>query len=311
MIRYRFNTSGYLLLICILVVLYPHKSFSDQGRFAGELDALLTTLNIPHTHDLDNMINASQVWRRHPKQERWQLKDLDIDKTRHDKALAQLRHLGLVNEIKPNHKYYDYVLLLGAMLPNMQKRLEHLASLWETGIRFNKVILLVGLRPLTPDIDQVEALTTRATGKTPTPETIPLNELEGAEMMYLSTRLPTAMREVPIEYVYTPRRWENYRWQRANTRETATTWVKQQPEPGLTLVMSEQPNAHYQREVIRQELPDTFQVDLAARAARPDTRLVLYLDALALWLHNLQKQHSSIAPPLLTPSQTGVSPTRH
>ena len=289
---------------------YPFSSHSDQESLTRELDSLLNTLKIPHNQDLNNMIDASQVWRRAHDQERWQLKDLNIDQKTHDKALAHLERLDLIKEIKPLHSTYDYALLLGATVPRMQKRLNHLVNLWETGTRFHKIIFLVGIRPLVPEVDKIQQLTITTVGNAPHKDAFPITELEGAEMIFHSTPMPEAMRQLPVEYISTPRRWEGNRWQRANTRETTKTWSKTNPASGSALVMSEQPSAHYQMEVIRQELSAGFTVDLAARPAAPDTRLVILLDALALWLHNAKLNPQNCIAPQPAKSEVGISPTR-
>ena len=307
----RFLLSGFVLLTWMLIMLYPYSSQADQNDLSRELDTLLNILNIPHSNDLDNMVEATQAWRRAPDQERWQLKDLNIDQKTYDKALLQLQQLDLINEIKPQQTAYDYALLLGATVPRMQKRLDHLISLWKTGTRFNKIIFLVGIRPLVPEIDTIQQLTARTVGNNPHKDAFPATELEGAEMIIHSTSMPDAMRQLPVEYVSTPRRWEDNRWQRANTRETTTTWSKTKPKPGSALVMSEQPSAHYQVEVVRQELPESFSIDLAARPALPETRLVILLDALALWLHNARNKPEHLSIPAPQSSEVGISPTRH
>lgn len=292
-------------------MLLPHLAQADQTDLTRELSVLLSILNVPHDSNLDSMIEASQVWRRAPDQERWQLKDLDIDQNTHQKALRQLRKLDFVDEIKPKHEQYDYALLPGATIPRMQQRLENLISLWEKGIRFAKIIVTVGLRPVTPDVDKIDWITHKTSGSNPHKDAFPTTELEGAEMLFIATKMPEAMRQLPVEFIPTPRYWENNRWHRPNTRQTIATWNKTRPKPGSVLVLSEQPSAHYQMEVIRQELPDTFSVDLAARPALPETRLVILLDALALWLHNARKQPEHLY--ILAPrtSEVGISPTRH
>ena len=284
---------------------------SDEKHLAVELDKLLTILQVPHDKTLDDMIAASQKWRRKPGQERWELKDLSIDQKTHQQAMDQLHRLDMMGEIKPQYQEYDYVLLLGATIPRMRQRLEHLVRLWQQGIRFHRLVFLVGLRPLTRDVDQVEQLVIKAAGHKASPEAWPVNELEGAEMLYRSTSMPEAMSKVPVDYVDTRRRWAHNRWHRANTRDTAITWFNKHPKPGKTLVISEQPSAHYQHEVVRQELPERFIVDLAAMPAPSETRLVLALDALALWLHNIRKQPDYWMVPPKAPSQIALPPTRH
>ncbi len=310
MAKRRFQLSGIAVLTWMFVMLYPFSSYAQQTVFSQELDKLLTILNVPHSSGMDNLIAASQVWRRSPGQERWEMKDLEISEQTHDKAMRQLELLGLVKAIKPSRQNYDYALVLGATVPRMQKRFDHLIELWESGVRFNKIIFLVGLRPLIPEVDKVSQLIVQATGADTTDETTPVTELEGAQMLYHAANMPEAMKDVSVEFVDTPRRWTNHRWHRPNTRDTLHTWYRSKPTPGTALVMTEQPSAHYQAEVVRQEL-NGFTLEVAARAAQPDIRLVLFLDALALWLDNLQIQQENIGLPTSRSCDITVSPTRH
>ncbi|MGI9276628.1 MAG: hypothetical protein ACR2PT_17520 [Endozoicomonas sp.] len=298
----RFITSQwkavYLLWITLMITPYSSSSGSpdSSGNFMSPLSGLLNTFKIPHDQTLKSMTEASQVWRRKPGQERWEMPEVKLGKTEHDTVQKFLNQLGLVDELMPESANYHYALLLGATVPRMERRLNHLASLWKKGVRFKRIIFLVGQRPLADGIDKVDTLIARTIGKQATGERAnaarPLTETEGAKLVFETSDLPPAMRLVPVEFVDTPRTWQHDHWQRANTRDTLKQWLGRKPEPGKTLVISDQPHAFYQAEVVKQELPDSFAVDAAAQESDPDTQLSIYLDALALWLHNRQKRTS-------------------
>ena len=290
-----------IYLLWMTLMLTPNNSTSapkeHRSDFVNALSDLLGTFNIPHKQTLDSMALAAQKWRRKPGQERWELPEVKLNSQERSMVMNYLDQLGLIQELVPNHSQYDYALVLGATVPRMKRRLNHLSALWKKGVRVKKIVFLVGQRPLSEDIDQVETLIKETFDK-PVPvekmeQVRPLTEAEGARLVYESTKLPKAMRRVSVEFVDTPRRWQQDHWQRANTRDTLEHWLAQQPAPGTTLVLSDQPHANYQSEVVRQALPDDFQINLAAQAANPDTQVSIYLDALALWLHNLQKQAAS------------------
>lgn len=266
------------------------------------LSLLLDELGVPHSQDLNAICNASQRWRRKPDQERWEIQDIKMDDQRHQKVMALLEKLGLVNELKPSPQQYEYALLLGATIPRMEARLNQLVKLWNEGTRFNQIIFLVAQRPLTADIDQVDTLIGRMIGKEASEKerqnARPQTETEGALMVFKATNMPDDMRKIPVLYIDTPRYWHNDHWQRANTRDTLKKWMEEykapagKPAGGKTLVVSDQPHSLYQHEVVRQELPDIFETKVTGEKARDNTRVVIYLDALALWLHNLQKRLS-------------------
>lgn len=284
---------------------------ADRQELVKQLDSLLTTLRVSHTSDLSSMIDATQRWRRVPGQERWQLPDIEIDSTSAEKAISQLRAIGLIDELKPPRKEFDYVLLLGATVPRMQKRLEHLARLWQSGVRYKQLIFLTGQRPLTPEIDKIDQLISSTSGHLAARDSKPATESEAAIMLFQSTPLMPEMRSLPVVFVDSPRFWNQTYWQRPNTRDTLKTWLRRNPESGPVLVISEQPSAHYQQEVVRQELPETFEVDIAAPAAASETRLAILLDALALWLHNVQNAMTRLHPVIQSPSAEAIPPTRH
>ena len=265
------------------------------------LDELLTELRIDHEPTLESMIDSSQIWRRKPGQERWELPALDISTGKEYRVFDLLEKLGFISPIAPLTRQYDYALLLGATAPGMKSRLDLLTDWWRQGVRFKRLIFLVGQRPLTPAVDYLEILTKKADKKNP----LPFTETEAAIMLHQLAPMPEAMRALPVEFIDTPRNWRNGLWHRPNTRDTLKHWVKTGPLPGTALVISDQPNGLYQKEVVRQELPG-FTIDLAAGPADPATTLPIYLDALALWLYNLKPFI-----PQSGPSKTVITPGRH
>lgn len=258
----------------------------NYNALLSSLDMLLTELSIPHDSTLESIISTSQIWRRTPGQERWELPELNISKDQKDRAFELLEKLGLITSAEPSNKQYDYALLLGATVPRMKRRLYYLAYWWDQGVRFRCLIFLVGQRPLYPGFDDLDILASKAANKSLDP--YPFTETEAAIMLHQLAPMPEAMRAVPVEFVDTPRNWRDGFWHRANTRDTIKYWVKAEPLPGTALIISDQPHGAYQKEVARQELPTGFSVDLAAGPADPETTLPVYLDALALWLHNLK-----------------------
>ena len=275
-----------------------------NDELINSLSSLLDELDVPHSMDLNSIINASQRWRRKPDQERWEMPDIKLDFQKQQKVMAHLHKIGLVDELKPASQHFEYALLLGATVPRMEIRLNQLVKLWHEGVRFNQIVFLVGQRPLTAGIDQVDSLIDRVIGKN-APEKArknarPQTETEGARLVFTMTRMPDEMRRLPVIYIDTPRYWQDTYWQRANTRDTLERWLQEykapngKPAGGKALVVSDQPHALYQHEVVRQALPETFTTEITGGVAGSETRTVIFLDALALWLHNLQKRVSAI-----------------
>ena len=266
---------------------HPVAAASDT-QLIQFLSELLDELNIRHTLNLESIIRATQQWRRKPGQERWEMVDLQLSEEKHQEVLDKLSKLNLVKEIKPESRHFEYALVLGATVPRMERRLMHLARLWQEGIRFNQLIFLVGQRKLTEGVDKVDHLISKSSNQTLLPSALK-TETDGSKLVYQALEIPEAMRERPVLFVDSPDVWTGEEWRRANTRDTIEYWLKQSPVSGTTLVLSDQPHALYQLEVVRQALGNRFVPEVAAKEADTDTRIILYLDALALWLHNLKQ----------------------
>ena len=306
----QFNYQWFLVGTLMYLSMLSQADTVDPGQnykaLSLTLDELLTELRVPHDNTLESMIDTSQIWRRKPGQERWELPKLDIPQNKGHRAFYLLEKLGLISPIAPSSTQYDYALLLGATAPGMKRRLDYLAYWWSQGVRFKHLIFLVGQRPLTPGVDYLDILVRKPDNKNQDP--FPFTETEAAIMLHQLAPMPEAMRALPVEFIDTPRAWRNGLWQRPNTRDTLKQWVKAGPLPGTALIISDQPHGVYQKEVVRQELPG-FAIDLAAGPADPATTLPIYLDALALWLYNLKpfipgaEQAAS--------SETVITPGRH
>ena len=263
---------------------------AHKDSFFTELDRLQILLKVPHEKTKESMIEAAQVWRRKPNVERWEMVPMNTSSETRQQAMIILKRMGLVNEIKPKNRHFDYVLLLGATIPRMERRLNQVVRLWEQGIRANHIVFLTGQRPLTPAIDHPDQLILRATAsKRATDLSRPQNETEAAQMIWISSTMPPSMRKTGCQFISSPRVWTGNEWQRPNTRDTLKEWLQTQPASGSVLVISDNPHALYQKAVVEDELPASFKISMAAEAADPGTNLENYLDALALSLHNMPK----------------------
>lgn len=270
------------------------KNSQISSETLSHLSQLLSDLNIPHKKDFDSMVEATQRWRRKPDQERWEVPELNLDSHQKQRVLSHLEKMGLIKELKPESNDFDYAFVLGATVPRMKARLNQLINQWNEGVRFHKIIFLSGQRPLTDDIDRTDELVNESVGRNATEDQKkkirPHTEVEAARLLYQSTDMPEAMLKVDTQFISSPRYLVDGRWERGNTRDNIKYWLQMKPEPGKVLVISNQPHAFYQQEVIRQELPPEFITEVSAQKAQDNARFILTLDALALWLHNLQKR---------------------
>ena len=275
----------------------PHSSLKNtplpEPELVTTLSELMTLLDVPHQKNLPSLIKASQIWRRKPDQERWEVAELKLDDKKRTQVIKLLTRLKLIEDIRPESKQFRYAILLSGTVPRMRTRLEQLVKNWQSGVRFDEIIFLTSQRILNPEIDRVDELVNKAIGANKTADekakARPATEFEAAQLVYLTTPMPEDMRKVKIHYTATARDWLGNRWQRKNTREGIHSWLATKPPAGSALIVSDQPHINYQGEVAYQEFPEDFPIDFTGEAALPNNKnLINYLDALALWLHNLE-----------------------
>ncbi len=296
------NKLGLLIILLCLTILcqaniLPRKAVKHlplpQPELVSTLSELMKLLDIPHKKTLRSTIKASQVWRRKPDQERWEVPDLQLTPEKQQKVMKLLSKLGLTNEIMPEPKQFRYAVILSGTAPRMRFRLQQLVKNWQAGVRFDNIIFLTSQRILNPEIDEIDELVVSTIGSHRTTsekaKALPATEFEAARMVFLSTPMPDEMKKLKIHYTSTPRDWTGSRWQRKNTRQGIQDWLSTHPEAGSVLIVSNQPHVLYQGEVAYQEFPENFPVYITGEAITLDNpHLIHYLDALALWLHNLE-----------------------
>ncbi|MDD7805340.1 MAG: hypothetical protein PUP46_07245 [Endozoicomonas sp. (ex Botrylloides leachii)] len=279
--------------VCLLwtvIMLLSTSLQADENTLFDQLDQLETLLQVPHQKTRASMIDAAQVWRRQKDKERWDVQPMQLSPKVKKEAMDLLTSMGLVNALKPDKQHYDYILWLGATIPRMRSRLNQIINLWNQGIRAKHIVSLTGQRPLTAKIDKPKLLLQEANLSTKNSLVYPSNETEAAKMIWLLKDLPTTMQTLGCQFISSERRWQSTYWQRPNTRDTLKKWLATKPTPGSVLVISDQPNALYQKVVTETELPDTFTVSVSAEAISSKNDISLYLDALALWLHNMPRE---------------------
>ncbi len=201
-----------------------------------------------------------EFWLRKAGSERWQLTDDTLTALQKKSIAEAFTELGLYQEIAPTQeggqfKQYDCAFLMGALASRMESRLRYLMKLWEQGVRFDRLYVLVGYRKLSPDQEPITK-TLEGLG-------IDLNETNMATYL-----VPHILQEiggfpgVEIIYVNTP---INGKAQRATCTDTITTWKNQYGLGGQLstrdrhiLVVSNQPYVEYQASVARRILSDNF-----------------------------------------------------
>jgi len=269
------------------------SSLPQQGSSLTLLEALVST--------------TQKKWIRPKGTERTEQKDTeDYQKNR----TAFFRHfapLNLFAEIKPTKQEYDAVAILGAFTFRMEKRLDHLLKLWDQGVRFKKIYLLCGERPLreAEEKNVIEQLGSKAT------------EMDAMKhlLKQASKGWPKELQQLPIIEIFAEKL-------QGQSRATTEDTVKAFAEKGITfdqlLVISNQPYVRYQGDVTRiklQTLKTELTPETVGTATNPEEELISpLLDTLARRFYAgkslLTKRYEAMASssrPFSSPAETSLA----
>ncbi len=235
-------------------------------------------VNVP---EFENSIEAldwlksvtQEKWLRKPGSERWDLVDNSDQQNRRKEMMGHFHAMGLIDELQPSSQHYDHVLILGALQSRIQTRIKHVEKIWKDGVRFEKIALLGGQRPIKPELEPIaEIIGTDAT------------ELDIMKAVYVdqSKTWENNLQNTQYVAVDTPMQ-TNQQGQlvRPTTIDTIKSWLNSKPTPGNVLVISNQPYVAYQHSVVRSVLPETFRVDSVGHAASEQEKISTILDSLA------------------------------
>lgn len=207
-------------------------------------------------------------WLRKPDCEAWQLqpqKDIHPELT-----YSIFTKLGMTEGFRAQSQEYDYVLVLGSIRPEMEKRFNFLLEEWKRGVRFKTLVLLAGDRDLDPTIE----------GKEWKNETAMVKAL-------FSKMAPDEWRKLPIIVVDTPKKFDGTR---PTTASSICTWLSMGPKIGKALVISGQPFIPRQ-DLIAERILQGFDVETVGNGFSLDeyknypNGLPILLDELARWIY--------------------------
>jgi hypothetical protein len=248
--------------------------FTQEKTPTQTLKTVLDITNIQTNNSIEEIVAKTQKeWLRPPNKERFEI-ETDTYANKKDLLLPLFKKLEMIDAITPIEKKYRYAIVLGALLPRIQKRISYLISLWNSGVRFDAVVFLTGQRTLDKTLE-IPLLKTE--GKTPETET------DMVKIVYQTAIMPNEMRAVPVIFVDAKTK-DN---KRPTTGDTVNAWLTHNPPPGSCLVVSNQPYVHYQEEVLKTLLPETFTIECIGDEVDDNEKVMtaVYLDTLARWLY--------------------------
>ncbi len=273
---------------------YQSPFFNQQGVPSADLAALLKATNVSCLSSRGDVVTKTQqTWLRPAGKERFELSDTYAQRMPELKPLFQ--RLGLIDDVLPQKQQYDYGLVHGATVLGMRGRVAFLAKLWQAGVRFKTLVLLVGERDLYPAHEPLSSFTSHQDRCPMQPgwqqNTLPATEDQAMCVIYDHMVLPEGMRKVPMVLVNAKKQQlPDGKWRRPNTKDTIDAWLKLGPPAGSCLAVSSQPMVGYQDLTVRCLLPQGFTLETAGFAMPAEFEsAVLCLDSLARWLYQEQE----------------------
>ena len=285
----------YMLFVVMLAGLFTccaHKDTSNiqaivdsNGAVSSNMLKLLDLTGVRHDGTLQDIVQQTQkLWLRKSGTERWEIEQYV---TEHEHAIRSLLYkMHMYQEIEPALQNYEYVLVLGALFGRIKDRMQYVIDLWNKGVRFKKLVLLGGARPVIPmqgeniesykawaGVDELRVLERQT-------------ETDVFKLVYEHINMPQEIKDLPVEFIDVPMlQRENGTWARPTTGDTIELWLAGNPQPGVCLFVSNQPYIGYQDAVAKAYVPHIFSVDTVGQACNQDLGIAILLDNLARWLY--------------------------
>lgn len=266
-----------ILLLTSKISLAPNANnllFSQEKTPTQTLKTVLDTTGIQTNNTLEDIVSQTQkAWLRPANKERFEI-ETDAYAEKKELLLPLFKDLEMVNPMAPTQKKYSYAIILGAVLSRVKTRMAYLINLWNSGVRFDFLVFLTGQRTLdkTKEIPLLK-----------TEDKMPATETDMVKIVYQTTIMPDTMRAIPVIFVDA----QNQNNKRPTTEDTVKSWLIGNLVPGPCLVISNQPYIHYQEEVLKTLLPETFTIECAGDGVNNNENVMttVYLDTLARWIY--------------------------
>jgi hypothetical protein len=262
-------------IIAAIFLLISSLCFADKTSFFdNDLKQLLEVMAVSHDGTPQSIVEATQKkWIRPAGKERWEVEDT-LTAAQRTAVMDFCTKKGFFREIKPAHLNYDYAFILGATVSRMEKRMAYLAKLADSGVRFKKVILLSGARPLDASVEAI-------------PEGC---KTECDAMEYLWKAQPLS-KQVPWKHYPHPMiTMAEGKTRRPTTADAFALWMKDTPQPGRCFFVSNQPYCLYQHAVAENLMPSTFEYETVGTPAEASWQnAAVMLDTIARCLFESNK----------------------
>lgn len=285
----------FLLFTCTISLAFgvthvPKQTYPLPKKEFNAVRKLLNYFKIPYENSFEGLVDATQkYWKRKENQERWQMDPVTVKNEAY--VLSLINKIGMIQEVSPQKKYYDYAFLLGAVTTTARPRLYHLVHLFEQGVRFGKIYVLSGERPLDPTRETENIFlhpdeTVLKTKQVNLP--LPKNESEMLRFLIKQYVFPKEFQKIPIEYISAlMKKNKNGELVRPRLNDIMAIWLKTKPLKGSVLAISNQPFVHYQDLTLKMHLEGKYEIETVGYE-RKEHKIEVYLDQIADYLYNFK-----------------------
>lgn len=293
------NKKYSLILACSVLFVLPacfgwnyqqdvQKIVNQQGVVAPAVLQLLSLTSVTTDGTLSDIVAQTQKnWLRTAGSERWDIQEVVSDKQQ--EMLSLFNQLSMLEEIRPQNKQYEHMMILGALFDTMVQRMQHAITLWKSGVRCNHIALLAGARLAVAAQGENKESFEKFCGHAL--ECVPQTEAEMITFIYDHIDMPSDMRAVPVEIIDVPMlEKSDGTMRRPNTADTIEWWLKTNPAQGCVLAISNQPYVWYQQAVLETLLPNQFYIETVGSKSSDSVKLGVVLDTLARVLYQEQQR---------------------
>lgn len=283
-------------LLCVCQAIAQCPLYNAEGRPSDALVKVLNAFGICQDGSWETIVQETQSkWLNGPHRERWEFEICHDSNPQ--KTYELFTDLSMTQSIWNKNCEYAYGVILGSSVQVMRQHFWFLKQAWEHGMRFKQLVILVGDRPLAPELENESTLIDPANSPYPfrkdwkPPATLPKNETEAAKLIFDQLDLPEQWRTMPFIFIDTPCP-QNAR--RPNTSDTFIYWLKSaNPAPGSCLIVSRQPFIKRQDAVAHHCLPPCFTIETVGEGFSMEDFLkeprgtAILLDELARWIYEV------------------------
>lgn len=227
-----------------------HHLFDENSKPTVRLLNLLHDLGMKFSQDSPPSREDVIDWTQEKllrKEERWNPQTNQFEDMK-EKLVVNLEELGFLKEVKPHFQTYEGAILHGATVGTVRIRLDYLINQWkERNVRFNKLYILTGERPL--QSREIEMLTDDTSSNLKIrsdwkkPSELPSTERDMIEYVWDQADIPEEIRQnVKLYFATAPMKIDSKGNKiRPTTNDAISAWLNLSPPKGLYLPVSNSP----------------------------------------------------------------------